>query len=158
MATNKKKPGKKAGNNPHAKFYTLLAMIPYESKESMVYQYSEQTSLRVLYKNRPLYDRMISDLEVLTETPEFKEMNLARKRCIASVAGYFDKAGKYKNLPHAERLKVIKATAVQSTGTDKGFNQLTKQQLITTYNTFNLKQESIMRVDIMTLTDNVCSN
>ena len=78
-------------------FFALLAKMPGATKEEIVEQYSGGTSLNELYERAPrLYRKMIDDMKKITtyETDALK-MDKLRKRVIAAIAGYFEKAGFY---------------------------------------------------------------
>lgn len=152
MATNSK--------NPYGEFFSLLAKMPFQSKEMQVYEYSGQTHLQVLYKeNYSLYMQMIRDMRCLTADPELKLMNQLRKQVIAAIGQWFTLTRQYEDLSREERMMKIKGTAVIASGSKGGnFNKLTAGQLKRVMHEFNEKTATKKRVDIMTLTDNVCSN
>lgn len=79
-------------------FYELLGKMPGATKEDVVCQYSGGTSLSELYERAPkVYRKMIEDMKRMTKSEgEDERMDRLRKRVIASVAGYFEKAGLYE--------------------------------------------------------------
>lgn len=137
--------------NPFGEFYSLLAKLPYQTKESIVYEYSGQTHLSVLYqKNYPLFRKMISDMRRLTANPDMKKMNKLRLQVIAAIGQWFTASGQYADLSKEERLLKIKGTALNAAGS-KGtsFNNLTASQLCRVMAEFNSKTETKKRVASM---------
>lgn len=137
--------------NPYGEFYSLLAKLPYQTKESIVYEYSGQTHLSVLYqKNYPLFQKMICDMRRLTANPDMKKMNKLRLQVIAAIGQWFTASGQYADLSKEERLLKIKGTALNAAGS-KGtsFNNLTASQLRRVIAEFNSKTETKKRVASM---------
>lgn len=137
--------------NPYGEFYSLLAKLPYQTKESIVYEYSGQTHLSVLYqKNYPLFQKMICDMRRLTANPDMKKMNKLRLQVIAAIGQWFTASGQYADLSKEERLLKIKGTALNAAGS-KGtsFNNLTASQLCRVMAEFNSKTETKKRVASM---------
>ena len=101
-------------------FYELLGKMPGATKEDVVCQYSGGTSLSELYERAPkVYRKMIEDMKRMTKSEgEDERMDRLRKRVIASVAGYFEKAGLYEGTTRRERLQKIIATACRAAGVD----------------------------------------
>lgn len=124
-------------------FYELLAKMPGASKEEIVHQYSGGTSLSELYDRSPrVYRKMIENMKRLTKSESRDEqMDRLRKRVIASVAGYFEKAGLYMELSRRERLQKIIATACRAAGVDE-LNDMTEAQMQRVYNEFRRKQKT----------------
>lgn len=137
--------------NPHAEFHYLLSMMPFQTKESQVYEYSGQTSLSKLYRDNPsLYQKMIRDMRKLTADPELERMNNLRQRVIAAIGQWFTTAGIYGELSREERLLRIKGTAIYAVGSKGGsFNKLTASQLKRVMNGFNDKTKTKRRIDGM---------
>lgn len=137
--------------NPYGEFYSLLAKLPYQTKESIVYEYSGQTHLSVLYqKNYPLYRKMISDMRRLASNSDVEVMNKLRRQVIAAIGQWFMASGQYTYLPEEERMLKIKETALNAAGS-KGtsFNKLTASQLRRVMAEFNSKTETKKRVASM---------
>lgn len=124
-------------------FYALLAKMPGTTKEEIVQQYSGGTSLRELHERSPrTYARMIQDMKKITANEDDDaKLDRLRKRAIASVAGYFDKAGIYAGLPRRERMQKIIATVCRAAGADD-FNAMTGTQLNRVYSEFVRKQNT----------------
>lgn len=124
-------------------FYELLAKLPGATKEEIVYQYSGGTSLSELYERSPrAYRKMIDDMKRLTKSEnEDERMDRLRKRVIASVAGYFEKAGLYMGLSRRERLQKIISTACRAAGVGN-LNDMTEAQMQRVYNEFRRKQKT----------------
>lgn len=124
-------------------FYELLAKLPGATKEEIVYQYSGGTSLSELYERSPrAYRKMIEDMKRLTKSEnEDERMDRLRKRVIASVAGYFEKAGLYMGLSRRERLQKIISTACRAAGVGN-LNDMTEAQMQRVYNEFRRKQKT----------------
>lgn len=137
--------------NPYAEFYSLLAKLPYQTKESIVYEYSRQTHLSVLYQNHyPLYRKMISDMRKLTANPDMEEMNKLRRQVIAAIGQWFTASGQYTDLSKEERLLKIKGTALNAAGSKgSSFNNLTGGQLRRVMAEFNSKTGTKKRVASM---------
>lgn len=115
--------------NPFGTFYRLLGMMQDVSKEDIVRQYSGQDSLKELYKNKAVYNRMIADMEKsLGLSSQDPEMEHLQNRVIAAIAGYFDATGRYTDLTKTERMRKVKGTAEKAAG-GVAFNKLTKKQL-----------------------------
>ncbi len=58
-------------SNPHARFYGLLAKLPYSKKEDLVWQYSGMltNSLSEFARKNPRgYERMINEMQLLANT------------------------------------------------------------------------------------------
>ena len=130
-------------SNKFGLFYELLAKMPGATKEEIVYQYSGGTSLSELYERAPRkYAQMIKDMRKLAQD-EHKEdyMDRLRKRVIASVAGYFEKAGLYQEVSRRERTQKIIATACRAAGVGD-FNDMTEAQAQRVYNEFRRKQKT----------------
>lgn len=124
-------------------FYELLAKMPGATKEEIVHQYSGGTSLSELYERSPrTYRKMIEDMKRLTKSEgEDERMDRLRKRVLASVAGYFEKAGLYVGLSRRERLQKIISTACRAAGVDN-LNDMTEAQMQRVYNEFRRKQRT----------------
>ncbi|WP_455590485.1 hypothetical protein [Bacteroides sp.] len=124
-------------------FYELLAKMPGATKEEIVQQYSGGTSLSELYERAPrTYRKMIEDMKRLTKSESRDEqMDRLRKRVIASVAGYFEKAGLYIELSRRERLRKIITTACRAAGVNE-LNDMTEAQMQRVYNEFRRKQKT----------------
>lgn len=124
-------------------FYELLAKLPGATKEEIVYQYSGGTSLSELYeRSSRAYRKMIEDMKRLTKSEnEDERMDRLRKRVIASVAGYFEKAGLYMGLSRRERLQKIISTACRAAGVGN-LNDMTEAQMQRVYNEFRRKQKT----------------
>lgn len=129
--------------NKFGLFFGLLAKMPGATKEEIVFQYSGGTSLSGLYERSPKdYRRMIADMKKITGgTYDAQEADMWRKRVIASVAGYFDKAGIYLELPRRERLQKIMSTACRAVGIDN-LNRMTIPQMKRVYSEFTRKQKT----------------
>lgn len=129
--------------NKFGLFYELLAKLPGATKEEIVYQYSGGTSLSELYERSPrTYRKMIEDMKRLTKSEnEDERMDRLRKRVIASVAGYFEKAGLYIGLSRRERLQKIISTACRAAGVGN-LNDMTEAQMQRVYNEFRRKQKT----------------
>ena len=129
--------------NKFGLFYELLAKMPGATKEEIVHQYSGGTSLSELYDRAPrIYRKMIEDMKRMTKSEnEDERMDRLRKRVIASVAGYFEKAGLYMGLSRRERLQKIIATACRAAGVDE-LNDMTETQMQRVYNEFRRKQKT----------------
>lgn len=124
-------------------FFALLAKMPGATKEEIVEQYSGGTSLGELYERAPrMYRKMIEDMKKITacETDALK-MDKLRKRVIAAIAGYFEKAGFYTGITRRERLKKIIATACRAAGVDD-LNDMTEAQMKRVYSEFVRKQKT----------------
>lgn len=135
-------------NGKFSVFYALLAKMPGATKEEIVRQYSGGTSLSELYERAPkTYREMIEDMKKLTanEADEAR-MDRLRKRAIASVAGYFDKAGFYTDLTRRERLKKIISTVCRAAGVED-LNAITEPQLNRVYGEFIRKQNTAERAE-----------
>ena len=137
--------------NPYSEFYSLLAKLPFQTKESQVYEYSGQTSLSALYKkDYPRYRQMIGDMRRLAADPDFEMMNNARKQTIAAIGQWFTATGQYERLSREERLLKIKSTAVYAAGSKGGsFNKLTYGQLKRVIEGFDGKTKTKKRIDDM---------
>lgn len=129
-------------------FYELLGKMPGATKEEIVYQYSGGTSLSELYERSPKkYRQMIEDMRRLTvNESDFHRADRHRKRVIAAIAGYFDKAGLYQNIGRRERTEKILGTACRAAGVE-GFNAMTESQMKRVYNEFVRKQKTAQRVE-----------
>lgn len=133
-------------------FYELLGKMPGATKEEIVCQYSGGTSLSELYERAPkVYQKMIEDMKRLTrdegkEKAEAERMDKLRKRVIASVAGYFEKAGLYEGVTRRERLQKIVATACRAAGVDD-LNEMTEGQMKRVYSEFVRKQKTAERAE-----------
>ena len=121
-------------------FYELLGKMPGATKEDVVCQYSGGTSLSELYERAPkVYRKMIEDMKRMTKSEgEDERMDRLRKRVIASVAGYFEKAGLYEGTTRRERLQKIIATACRAAGVD---------DLKRVYNEFLRRQKTACRAE-----------
>lgn len=130
-------------SNKFGLFYELLAKMPGATKEEIVYQYSGGTSLSELYERAPRkYMQMIADMKKLTKSEAREDyMDRLRKRVIASVAGYFEKAGLYQGVSRRERTQKVIATACRAAGVDD-FNEMTEAQMQRVYNEFRRKQKT----------------
>lgn len=135
-------------NGKFSVFYALLAKMPGATKEEIVRQYSGGTSLSELYERAPkTYRKMIEDMKKLTANEaDDARMDKLRKRAIASVAGYFDKAGFYTGLTRRERLQKIISTVCRATGVED-LNAMTELQLNRVYGEFIRKQKTAERVE-----------
>ena len=129
-------------------FYALLAKMPGATKEEVVMQYSGGTSLTELYECSPkVYRKMIEDMKKLTVTQkDVQELDRLRKRVIASVGGWFEKAGLYMELTRRERLQKIISTACRAAGVEE-LNDMTVAQMKRVYGEFVRKQKTAERVD-----------
>ena len=129
-------------------FYELLAKMPGATKEEIVCQYSGGTSLSELYERAPrAYRKMIEDMRRLTVCEDdVQRADRLRKRVIAAVAGYFDKAGLYAGMERRERLQKIMGTACRAAGVED-FNAMTEAQMKRVYSEFVRKQKTATRVD-----------
>lgn len=125
-------------------FYELLGKMPGATKEDVVCQYSGGTSLSELYERAPkVYRKMIEDMKRMTKSEgEDERMDRLRKRVIASVAGYFEKAGLYEGTTRRERLQKIIATACRAAGVDD-LNDMTEAQMKRVYNEFLRRQKRL---------------
>lgn len=139
-----------SGTNKFGLFFELLAKMPGATKEEIIFQYSGGTSLSELYERSPkCYKLMIADMKRLTEkTPDSDMMDKLRKRVIASIAGYFDKAGLYIRLSRRERLQKIISTACRAAGA-KDLNSMTEAQMKRVYSEFVRKQKTAVDVSKM---------
>lgn len=117
--------------------------MPGATKEEIVCQYSGGTSLSELYERAPkAYRKMIEDMKRMTKSEgEDERMDRLRKRVIASVAGYFEKAGLYEGVTRRERLQKIMATACRAAGVDD-LNEMTEAQMKRVYNEFLRRQKT----------------
>ena len=129
-------------------FYELLGKMPGATKEDVVCQYSGGTSLSELYERAPkVYRKMIEDMKRMTKSEgEDERMDRLRKRVIASVAGYFEKAGLYEGTTRRERLQKIIATACRAAGVDD-LNDMTGAQMKRVYNEFLRRQKTACRAE-----------
>lgn len=129
-------------------FYELLGKMPGATKEEIVCQYSGGTSLSELYERAPkVYQKMIEDMKRLTKSEgEDERMDRLRKRVIASVAGYFEKAGLYEGTTRRERLQKIVATACRAAGVEE-LNDMTEAQMKRVYSEFVRKQKTAERAE-----------
>lgn len=129
-------------------FYALLAKMPGATKEEIIQQYSGGTSLKELYERAPrTYKKMIEDMKKITNSgTDALKMDKLRKRTIASVAGYFEKAGLYADLARRERLQKIISTACRAAGVDD-LNAMTEAQLNRVYGEFLRKQKTAERAE-----------
>lgn len=129
--------------NKFGLFFELLAKMPEATKEEIVAQYSGGTSLSELYERSPrAYRQMIADMKKLTGSGDnAQELDMWRKRVIASVAGYFDKAGLYLNISRRERLQKIISTACRAAGVND-LNRATIAQMRRVYAEFTRKQKT----------------
>ena len=129
-------------------FYSLLAKMPGATKEEIVYQYSGGDSLSMLYERAPrLYERMIADMKRLTAADGVDdELDRLRKRVMASIGGYFEKAGLYEDVGRRERTQKIIAIACRAGGA-KDFGKMTVGQLRRVYYEFRRLQETNGRVE-----------
>lgn len=129
--------------NKFGVFYELLGRMPGATKEDIVCQYSGGTSLSELYERAPkAYRKMIKDMKRMTKSEgEDERMDRLRKRVIASVAGYFEKAGIYEGMTRRERLQKIIATACRAAGIDD-LNEMTEAQMKRVYNEFLRRQKT----------------
>lgn len=135
-------------NGKFSVFYALLAKMPGATKEEIIQQYSGGTSLSELYERAPrTYKKMIEDMKKITacETHALK-MDKLRKRVIAAIAGYFDKAGFYAGITRRERLKKIISTACRAAGVDD-LNDMTEAQMKRVYSEFIRKQKTAERAE-----------
>lgn len=135
-------------NSKFSVFYALLAKMPGATKEEIVQQYSGGTSLSELHDRAPrTYAKMIEDMKKLTasEADEVK-MDKLRKRAIASVAGYFEKAGIYVDLARRERLQKIISTVCRAAGVED-LNAMTEVQLKRVYSEFVRKQKTAEKAE-----------
>nr|WP_289620789.1 hypothetical protein [Bacteroides intestinalis] len=73
-------------------------------------------------------------------------MDRLRKRVIASVAGYFEKAGIYEGMTRRERLQKIIATACRAAGIDD-LNEMTEAQMKRVYNEFLRRQKTAEKAE-----------
>lgn len=130
-------------SNKFGLFYELLAKMPGATKEEIVYQYSGGTSLSELYERAPRkYAQMIADMKKLTKSEAHEDyMDRLRKRVIACVAGYFEKAGLYQGVSRRERMQKVIATACRAAGVGD-FNDMTEAQAQRVYNEFRRKQKT----------------
>lgn len=138
----------KTSNNRFAQFYELLAKMQGATKEEIVFQYSGGTSLRELYERSPkAYRQMIADMKRITKSDaDFDMLDKWRKRVIAAIAGYFDKAGLYTELTRRDRLQKIISTACRAAGIDD-LNSMTGAQMKRVYNEFTRKQKTADEVE-----------
>lgn len=129
-------------------FYALLAKMPGATKEEIVQQYSGGTSLSELYERAPrTYKKMIEDMKKITASEEDAlKMDKLRKRVIASIAGYFEKAGFYTGITRRERLKKIISTACRAADVDD-LNDMTEAQMKRVYSEFIRKQKTAERAE-----------
>lgn len=129
-------------------FYALLAKMPGATKEEIVMQYSGGTSLSEMYERAPkVYRQMIEDMKRLTVTEkDAQEMDRLRKRVIAAVGGWFEKAGLYAELTRRERLRMIIATACRAAGVEN-LNDMTEAQMKRVYSEFVRKQKTADKVE-----------
>lgn len=129
-------------NGKFSVFYALLAKMPGATKEGIVYQYSGGTSLSELYDRSPTtYRKMIADMKKITAGGvDTGRLDKLRKMAIASVAGFFEKAGLYTDLTRRERLKKIIATVCRAGGADD-LNAMTEAQLRRVYGEFVRRQK-----------------
>lgn len=81
---------------------------------------------------------------------EFAELDMWRKRVIASIAGYLQLAGRECNI------NIIKSIAMRATGYDD-FNKIPKNRLINLYNAFLNKQKDIKNINKELFIDNIIS-
>lgn len=134
--------------NKFGLFYELLAKMPEATKEEIVRQYSGGTSLSELYERAPkAYRQMIEDMKRLAKSEgEDERMDRLRKRVIASVAGYFEKAGLYAGVTRRERLQKIIATACRAAGVDD-LNEMTEGQMKRVYSEFLRKQKTTVEAE-----------
>lgn len=141
----------------HAKFYKLLSQMPYETKETIVHQYSGQTSLSKLYKeDRQTYDKMLIGMQKTIDN--YRELDQARKRVIASIAVYFMLRGDYQNLTYPERLLRVKATAERAAGGKYSFNEIPLKRLRQISYEFTRKQELYMGYRNLKALKDICPN
>lgn len=129
-------------------FYELLGRMPGATKEEIVCQYSGGTSLNELYERAPkTYRKMIEDMKRMTKSEgEDERMDRLRKRVIASVAGYFEKAGIYEGMTRRERLQKIIATACRAAGVEE-LNDMTEAQMKRVYNEFLRRQKTAEKAE-----------
>lgn len=129
-------------------FYALLAKMPGATKEEIVRQYSGGESLTELYERAPKeYKKMIEDMRRLTVGEnDAQQADRLRKRVIAAIAGYFDKAGLYVGVERRERLQKIMGTACRAAGVDD-FNAMTEAQMKRVYSEFVRKQKTAVKVE-----------
>lgn len=129
-------------------FYELLAKMPGATKEEIVFQYSGGTSLSELHERSPkVYKKMIEDMRRLTVgEDDAQRADRLRKRVIAAIAGYFDKAGQYVGVERRERLQKIMGTACRAAGVDD-FNAMTEAQMKRVYSEFVRKQKTAVKVE-----------
>ncbi|WP_373147483.1 hypothetical protein [Bacteroides xylanisolvens] len=129
-------------------FFALLAKMPGATKEEIVGQYSGGTSLNELYERAPrLYRKMIDDMKKITASEEDAlKMDKLRKRVIASIAGYFEKAGFYTGITRRERLKKIISTACRAADVED-LNDMTEGQMKRVYSEFIRKQKTAERAE-----------
>lgn len=129
-------------------FFALLAKMPGATKEEIVGQYSGGTSLNELYECAPrLYRKMIDDMKKITASEEDAlKMDKLRKRVIASIAGYFEKAGFYTGITRRERLKKIISTACRAADVED-LNDMTEGQMKRVYSEFIRKQKTAERAE-----------
>lgn len=129
-------------------FYELLAKMPGATKEEIVFQYSGGTSLSELHERSPkVYKKMIEDMRRLTVgEDDAQRADRLRKRVIAAIAGYFDKAGQYVGMERRERLQKIMGTACRAAGVDD-FNAMTEAQMKRVYSEFVRKQKTAVKVE-----------
>lgn len=127
--------------NKFGLFFELLAKMPRASKDEIVMQYSGGTSLNELYERSPKdYKRMIKDMKQITGSNDVDDVDKWRKRVIAAVGGYFERAGLYAEKGKRERLQKIIGTACRAAGV-KELNKMTETQMKRVYAEFVRKQK-----------------
>jgi len=133
--------------NPHALFYSLLKKLPNCSKEQLVYDYSGQTHLSILYKtNRPQYNQMLRDMKSIIYHDEEVKMDKIRKRAIAAVMQWMSNECMYEDRKSSERMEIAKSIIVQAAG-KKGhkLNSLSDNELRRVMYEFNSKTDTRRR-------------
>lgn len=123
------------------KFHTLCkrAGLRPDEKETIITSYGHFTSQDMTLTE--LVDAITKLEEFLN--PQLLEMDVWRKRVIASIGGYLKMLNKQQNI------QIIKAIACRATDHDS-FNSIPKERLINIYHAFTKKQKDYKAVGEIT--------
>lgn len=136
------------------KLHVLLAQarIDDDGKREILQAYGVEhsTDLRI--------DQLVEICDKLESllNPEAAELDILRKRVIASIGGWLELTDGV-NANYGNRGKYIKEVACRSTGY-KDFNAIPAERLRNVYNTFCHKQRDFKRGMVLSLTNNFNMN
>ena len=124
------------------KYHTLCSQLGLDNdtKRDMVRSYGVESSRDLSAKD--LMD-ICTKLEQ-TLNPQLIDLNVWRKRLIASVGGWL------KAMNRTENIQIIKSVACRASG-KKHFNEIPMEQLRSLYNAFNKKKKDLQMVEELTM-------